>query len=225
MFCGNCGAQNPDGATFCAQCGAPLSNQQTTSPVGSTAVAANKNKIIGMAAVGVVALVVLIVIISIFSGRGANSTAEKLMTATFKGDGEGIVELIPDGVIEAYGDQRNLSSKDARSALAVYFENTFKGASGIANTGDIKVSADAVGDKEYSASQKQSIVNDYKNIGVNIKDAKLVLVDVTIKYGGEELETKKPIEVPLVKVGGSWYVDFDNMNSAFALSIVSAFLG
>ena len=33
MFCENCGAQNVDGAKFCASCGAPLAASQQTQPV------------------------------------------------------------------------------------------------------------------------------------------------------------------------------------------------
>ena len=81
MFCNNCGAQNPDGANNCSNCGASLNNTQQTSqpaaPVQNNAPVQpvtpaqpqkpknNKGLIIGIVA-GVVALIAIVAVVLVF---------------------------------------------------------------------------------------------------------------------------------------------------------------
>lgn len=64
MFCQNCGQQNPDGTTFCANCGsalngAPVAPAAPVAPVAPVAPAAVPGKGLGIASMvlGIVALV------------------------------------------------------------------------------------------------------------------------------------------------------------------------
>ena len=103
MFCGNCGAQVPDGSAVCPNCGAqmaaksqaPQFNQQSLNAAGAKAKElagnATKNldsKKIGMIAGAVVAVIVVIFILkAIFGGSGLKGTyTDGYNTITFSGN-------------------------------------------------------------------------------------------------------------------------------------------
>ncbi len=103
MFCGNCGAQVPDGSSVCPNCGAqmaaksqaPQFNQQSLNAAGAKAKGfaekATKNldsKKIGMIAAAVVAAIVVIFILkAIFGGSGLKGTyTDGYNTITFSGN-------------------------------------------------------------------------------------------------------------------------------------------
>ena len=105
MFCGNCGAQVPDGSAVCPNCGAqmaaksqaPQMNQafqnasQSFNAAGAKAKEATKNldtKKIGMIAAAVVAVVVVFFLLKgIFGGSGLKGTYTDGSTiVTFKGN-------------------------------------------------------------------------------------------------------------------------------------------
>ncbi len=223
MFCGNCGAQNPDGSAFCSECGAPLAPSTPAAPSGGAAAAAapaDKHKIIGIAAVGVAALVVLIIIIALCSGRSAKSAAKSFMEAVFDGDGEEIVDLLPKGVIKSYAERMDIKTKEAKKALEENYEDQFDGLAEMME--DLKVTIKVTGDDEYDDEDLDDIKEAYKSVDVKVKDAKVMLVKLTIKYKGEKLELDEPVEVPVVKVGGSWYLDIQELGSRFASSLMGA---
>lgn len=84
MFCPKCGAQNPDGAGFCGNCGERFEQRQAPAPTpmpqptaGAAIPAAGKAgglqnpKLVGIIA-GVVVLVLLIVLVRLFACSGGN---------------------------------------------------------------------------------------------------------------------------------------------------------
>lgn len=224
MFCGKCGAQNPDGSAFCSECGAPLTADAPVTPAGGAAAAApgtaDKHKLIGIAAAGVAALVVIIIIIALCSGRSAKSAAKSFMEAVFDGDGEEIVDLLPGDVIKAYADRMGVKTKDAKETLEETYDTQFDGISEMMDK--VKITVKVSGSEDYSGGELDDIVSSYKSIGVKVKDAKVMKVKLTLKYDGEKLELDSPVEVPVVKVGGSWYLDVQKLGSSFAMSLVNA---
>lgn len=214
MFCGKCGARNDDGAAFCSKCGAPLSAPAAPNPD------AKKHRIIGIAAVGVAVLLVAVILIAIFSGRSANSAAKSFAEAVFEGDGDDIVDLIPNAVIKARAKSQGLSTRREKEEMADEFDRNFDRIAELMD--DVKFSFKVSGDEEYSASQRENIIERYKSMDVKVKDAKTVKLRVTIRSHGEKLELAEPIRVPLIKVGGSWYVDYERIGDSFVFSLLSA---
>lgn len=217
MFCGKCGAQNPDGAAFCSKCGAPLTVADAPAAPASDA---KKHRFIGIAAVGIAVLLVVILLIALFSGRSANSAAKSFAEAVFEGNGDDIVDLIPKDVIKAYAKSQGLSTRRAREEMADEFDRSFNSISELMD--DVKFSFKVTGDEKYGASQSTSVIERYKSMDVKVKDAKMVIIRVTIRSHGEKLELSEPIRVPVIKVGGSWYVDFVNLSDSFTYSLFSA---
>ena len=105
MFCGACGAKNPDGAAFCQSCGAPLREMQAEAvPQGGSAAdsiqSSQRNKMIGIAAVAAAAIVVVFLAVNLLGGRGYESTVTKFLDATLDGDAETIISLLPDKMVD-----------------------------------------------------------------------------------------------------------------------------
>ena len=122
--------------------------------------------------------------------------------------------------MRAYAKSRGLSTARAKEAMEDEFDRTYDGIAELMD--DVKFSLKVSGDEEYSASQRVTIIEGYKSVDVKVKDAKIVKLRVTLKSHGEKLELAEPVRVPLIKVGGSWYVDYDNLNGGFAFSLWSA---
>ena len=214
MFCGNGGRENPEGAAFCANCGQPL---EDTSSGRS-----RRYKKVGIAALAALIGVAAVVLILIFTGgrRGAGETAEKFVTALFQGDGETMVELIPDGLLREMADEGDISLRQMKRQLAQQFCTRFEGVTDI--TEGMKVIATAQGERDFTRSDRRYILDYYDEMDVNVKDAKLVLVRFSIKAGGEALEPDDPVEVPVIRVGRSWYVDMTNVGNDFLVSLMGA---
>lgn len=117
MFCGNCGAENDNGAKFCKGCGKPLSTsneQANTSTVTSSAqkvdmgnvaekVKALPKKTLGIACAGIVAL---IVIIAVASNASKTINLNNYLTVEAEGyDGRGKVKATIDwdAIEQKYG--------------------------------------------------------------------------------------------------------------------------
>lgn len=100
MFCGKCGAKNADNVEFCTNCGAKLN--KGTVPKTTVAAVTNqndKNRKVGMIAVGVAAVAVVIFGIFLFGGRSYKATIEKFVDAQSDANAEAIFDLMPAKMI------------------------------------------------------------------------------------------------------------------------------
>ena len=101
MFCGKCGAENDNGATFCVKCGAAINSEQMKSDNNVTDVKAKKkNRKVGIIAAVVIVVVALIAIFTLFGGRGYKSTVKKYFDASMNADAKAIINLIPEEVMK-----------------------------------------------------------------------------------------------------------------------------
>ncbi len=228
MFCGKCGTQNPDYAAFCKECGAQLS-QKTVPANANTRIPLKvkprpqrrhsapkgkrrQDKKIGMIAV---AVIVLIAAIMLLGGRSCKSTIKQYVNAQFDVDAAAIFQLIPDNMIDymleddGYDrddlgdliDDANEAIQDQIDSIERYLGEDWKFSYKIINAEDIK------------GDDLKDLKKDYKRMGVNISAAKTAEVDLTVKVG--ETESSNSMEIPLIKVGRSWYLDVNSMGSLF----------
>ncbi len=220
MFCGNCGKQNPDDATLCSGCGATLT------PVATSGKRSRRRKnnyaMVGMIAVAVVVVLVVVLLVALFSGRSAKATGVKFIEAVFDGDGEEIVDLIPDSYFKQYAREMDVKVSRVKDQFEESFEDQFDAISEMMD--DVKVTAKATGTDDYSKRETEDIIDSYEDADVKVKDARTVEVEVTLKYRGEKVELGTPIEVPVIKVGGSWYIDVINLGS-MGYSVLNALGG
>ena len=209
MFCGNCGAQMPDGTVYCPECGAKqnvaTANVSNGSPVNdmvNKVKSMDKNRLIG---IGAVAVVVIILLFVIFGGRGPEATLKKYYKLQLKGEYIAANKLYPskylDYLIEEYYDDDKSEYKEEMKDREEDTKDDLKDE-------DFKLEYVKVEeDDNYTDSQIEDIEDYYEDeydIKLKIKDAKDMKVKVKYKYDGETVKNEDTMTV--IKIGGKWYV-------------------
>lgn len=216
MFCGKCGAKNEDHVAFCANCGAKLNSASSTSTVTlSTPSQNHQNRRVGIIAVAVVAVAVVLLGVFLFGGRSYKSTVEKYIDYQFDGNAEGIINLMPDKMLDYAMEQDGYAPSDLDEAIAdmndelqdqldtldSYFEEGWDISYKITDTEDVK------------GDDLDGIKDSYADADVKVSAAKSVEVELTITSG--ETESSNSMYIDLVKVGRSWYLDVASMGNLF----------
>lgn len=207
MFCGKCGADNPENVKFCSKCGAPLENQAVSATASDTAAAAKKplvnNKYIGIAAV---AVVVVLLFSLIFGGRGYKSTVKKYVNATYSGKGKVVVSLMPKKFVKLTLEKSGYK----KSKLIKELDKELK--SQIDRLGDNwSFSYKIVKVKDVKKDDLKELKEDYKeDYNIKISAAKEVKLELTISFKGSDQKYTNTLSVPVVKIGSSWYLDVEN---------------
>lgn len=220
MFCGKCGTKNSDDAVFCKECGAPIGTAQK-GPDKLAAVpsyslqSSQRNRVVGIAAVGVVAVVVIALLFALLSGRSYKSTVTKFLDATFEADAKTILNLVPDNMIDYMLDDTGYDRADMNDALDELSEELQDEIDYITRYlgDDWKVSYEILSTEDISAKELRELKSDYEEYDVAVSTAKNVEVTVTVKAA--DMETSNTIEIPVIKVGRSWYLDVENLASIF----------
>ena len=217
MFCGACGAKNPDGAAFCQSCGAPLREMQAEAvPQGGNAAdsiqSSQRNKMIGIAAVAAAAIVVVFLAVNLLGGRGYESTVTKFLDATLDGDAETIISLLPDKMVDQALEELGYHPSDRDQAVEE-LDAALQSAAGSLKEalGDnLKVSYNVVSAEDLSASKLLELRQSYSVYDIDEDGAKEVDVEMTVTATALDLSGTYTLTVPVVQVGRSWYLDAEN---------------
>lgn len=217
MFCGACGAKNPDGAAFCQSCGAPLREMQAEAvPQGGSAAdsiqSSQRNKMIGIAAVAAAAIVVVFLAVNLLGGRGYESTVTKFLDATLDGDAETIISLLPDKMVDQALEELGYHPSDRDQAVEE-LDAALQSAAGSLKEalGDnLKVSYNVVSAEDLSASKLLELRQSYSVYDIDVDGAKEVDVEMTVAATALDLSGTYTLTVPVVQVGRSWYLDAEN---------------
>lgn len=217
MFCGKCGSENPDDALFCTSCGAPLAKEAPARPAPAAGVAparpitaasgSNKHKLIGICAVAVVALLAVILIISIFSGRSANKAAEEIVRAVLEGDSGDLVDVMPKAYLKAIARQTDRSVGKVEDD----FEDDFDLVISRFDDAFSRIKVNATTSTDYTGAALDAVKALYKASDIKVKAGKLVSVSFQVTLNGEKKSGR--MDIPVVKIGGSWYMDVMNIGN------------
>lgn len=217
MFCGACGAKNPDGAAFCQSCGAPLREMQAEAvPQGGSAAdsiqSSQRNKMIGIAAVAAAAIVVVFLAFNLLGGRGYESTVTKFLDATLDGDAETIISLLPDKMVDQALEELGYHPSDRDQAVEELDAALQSAAGSLKDAlGDnLKVSYNVVSAEDLSASKLLELRQSYSVYDIDVDGAKEVDVEMTVTATALDLSGTYTLTVPVVQVGRSWYLDAEN---------------
>ena len=216
MFCGKCGVKNADDAAFCSACGAKLNGAQPVSDSAAVAVdQSDKNRKVGIIAVAVIAVLVIALAIGLFGGRSYKATVDKFIDAQFEGDLEAIFELVPDELIDYVMEEEGYDRDEFDEFLEEGQEELQEQLDVIkAFFGDDwEVSYEILEAEDVTGDDLKDLKEDYEDIDLKIKAAKTVEIELTFKAG--EIETSESLEISLIKVGRSWYLDMESMGSIF----------
>lgn len=228
MFCGKCGTQNPDHAAFCKECGAQLSQKKV--PANANARVSSKvqpqsqrrhsapkgrrrrDKKIGMIAVAVIVLIAAFVL---FGGRNCKSAIKQYVNAQFDVDAAAIFHLIPDDMIDYMLEDDGYDRDDLGDLIDDANEEIQDQIDSIERYlgKDWKFSYKVISLESVKSEDLADLKKDYKKMGINVSAAKTAEVELTVKVG--ETESSNSMEIPLIKVGRSWYLDANSMGSLF----------
>lgn len=224
MFCGKCGAKNEPGAAFCGSCGAPLKEEQ---PAGNTAASkpaatpkpeaspkpavvqsSSKHKKIGIAVVAVVVVVAIIAAASLLGGRSDTKTAEQFFDAVFQANPAAIVDLVPEGLVNTVMKQGGYTKEDVAEELESLADELKSSIGFLDFLGDsIKVTYHAVGSEDVDPSRLSYLQEQYKQANVKVSAARDVHVEFRVQADSYDIDETIPFDIPVVKVGNSWYID------------------
>ena len=217
MFCGKCGAKNADSARFCTKCGAKLNPGEVPSHNPSVhAGSADQNEAnrrVGMIATAVAAVLVVFLCLALFGGRSYKATVNTYVKASTGLKAKPILSLLPDQIID-YAVE--VEEYENRAELVEEVEEILKDQHDYIekNLGDDwKVSHKIVNVKNVTGDDFDKLKKAYKIADIRVTAAKTVEVKLTVKAG--DTEATNTMYVSVIKIGRSWYLDFESMVGIF----------
>ena len=201
MLCKKCGTENPDGAKYCSKCGKALNEK---SPAKK-----NREKGIVLALCVIVAVVLLVYTLG---GRSYKKTIDTFVTSQFAVDAQSIVELLPEKVVDKALEETGYSKTElvdeANDSLKkqVDFLDQSLG-------DDWKLSYKMTNVEDVTDDDLDDLKSNYEDINVKVSAAKTVEVEFTLK--GDETEVSNSLEISVIKVDRSWYLDLYTMGNLF----------
>lgn len=216
MFCGKCGTKNADDAEFCTGCGAKLNRGEAVKAGTTIAPESNdKNRKVGIIAVAAIAVIVIVVAIALFGGRSYKATVNKFVNATFDSDAKAIFELIPDEMIDYALEEEGYDDDELDELIEEANEELQDQLDYIENYlgKDWKVSYEILSIEDVKGDDLDDLKDDYEDIDVKVASAKTIEVQLTVKAG--ETESSNSLDVSVIKVGRSWYLDLESMGNLF----------
>ena len=237
MFCPKCGAQNGSGARFCGKCGAPLGSaenvygatQQSGAPAGnvygapyqpgaaagyagtprparpaapSRSAGSGKGKLIAIVAAALVVVTLLgCWIFGSFGGGGYEDVVDDFLESIYDGDAKGIIDCLPDDLMDYWlAQEEGISKREVDEEFQEVLDDIYEDMpSGVKRSHKILRTEDIYGD------DLRCLKEDYEEIGVKVTAAKYVEVKLTASYMGMSESTE--VELCVIEVGGSWYID------------------
>lgn len=201
MLCKKCGTENPDGAKYCSKCGKALNEKSTAKK--------NREKGIVLALCVIVAVVLLVYTLG---GRSYKKTIDTFVTSQFAVDAQSIVELLPEKVLDkeleetGYSKTELLEETNDSLKKQVDYIDQYLG-------DDWKLSYKMTNVEDVTGDDLNDLKSNYEDINVKVSAAKTVEVEFTLK--GDETEISNSLEVYVIKVDRSWYLDLYTMGNLF----------
>ena len=217
MFCTHCGKENDNDAVYCIECGHEV-NEASSKKIN---LKIPDIKIKNKKAVTAVAAIVLLVLVGnfVFGGRSYKktinlfvkySTPEKLDLMKVYD------ELIPSKVVDYAMKESETSRSEFKKEMKKLEEDAERSYKQIAEQydvkmKDIKISYEIAGAETLKGDDLADIKDLYKDdIGLKVSAAKQIEVEMTVHID-EDTEFTNSLDVDLVKVGRSWYLDIPTM--------------
>lgn len=201
MLCKKCGTENPDGAKYCSKCGKALNEKSTAKK--------NREKGIVLALCVIVAVVLLVYTLG---GRSYKKTIDTFVTSQFAVDAQSIVELLPEKVLDKELEETGYSktelveeTNDSLKKQVDYIDQYLGD--------DWKLSYKMTNVEDVTGDDLNDLKSNYEDINVKVSAAKTVEIEFTLK--GDETEISNSLEVSVIKVDRSWYLDLYTMGNLF----------
>lgn len=216
MFCGKCGAKNTDNVEFCTNCGAKLNKSTSTRTAAVSLVTQNeKNRKVGMIAVAVIVVLVIILGVVLFGGRSYKATVKKFVDATFDADAKAIVDLMPEEIITYALEQEGYESGELNDFIDEgdeALQEQLDSLNGYLGEG-WKISYNITDEEDVKGDDLDDVKDAYEDVDIKVSSAKNVEIVITVS--GDETESSNTLDISLIKIGRSWYLDMMSMGNLF----------
>lgn len=201
MLCKKCGTENPDGAKYCSKCGKALNEKSTAKK--------NREKGIVLALCVIVAVVLLVYTLG---GRSYKKTIDTFVTSQFAVDAQSIVELLPEKVLDKELEETGYSKTELVEETNDFIKKQVDYIDQYLGD-DWKLSYKMTNVEDVTGDDLNDLKSNYEDINVKVSAAKTVEVEFTLK--GDETEISNSLEVSVIKVDRSWYLDLYTMGNLF----------
>ena len=201
MLCKKCGTENPDGAKYCSKCGKALNEKSTAKK--------NREKGIVLALCVIVAVVLLVYTLG---GRSYKKTIDTFVTSQFAVDAQSIVELLPEKVLDKELEETGYSKTELVEETNDFLKKQVDYIDQYLGD-DWKLSYKMTNVEDVTGDDLNDLKSNYEDINVKVSAAKTVEVEFTLK--GDETEISNSLEVSVIRVDRSWYLDLYTMGNLF----------
>lgn len=209
-FCANCGAQQPDEANVCGNCGSVLASENVETnenPAGNDIVAKLKPYFPIIGAAVAVLLVVIIIICVACSGGGYKKAIKNAIDVSYKGKANKIEKLAPKEYWDYLEDERDFDMEDYVENYEENWEDRvddLEDEYGKNYKVKFKVTdKDEISDKKLN-TLKDNLNEKYDIKRKDVKKAYKLDIEYTIK-GREDERDWEAEDAYVVKIGSKWY--------------------
>lgn len=225
MYCTKCGAKNDDGARFCVVCGAKQEGAISERAMLERPKAFNKGiamkpvpearrrRKIRVVPICVIVLLLLAVVMFpkvILSGNEEKKIIKKFVDAQANCDAEGFLSMIPEQIFDKIYEEDGMSKIQFQS----YIEKELKSAMQTVQDTvgeDWTISYEILDIKELTGEDFDDVKYDYiDELDLVINAAKTAEVELFVK--AKDTESSRVLDIGLVDIDGTWYLDFMNMS-------------
>lgn len=216
-FCSNCGSEMKEGNLFCSNCGAKTADvgQQTPSDTqgmpGYTPEAypnynqqgkkPNNNKIIGIAVVGVAALLVIFLLAKLFGGLGTpgyEKPIQYMCEGMEKGKFKTMMKAFPDYIADQFEDFYGDDMDDMMDNMLDSLKDEYGK--------NVKISYKVVDKEKLDKDDIEELEDGVKYYyGEKIKIKEAYELEVELKVKGSKGSDKDTSDIKVIKIGSSWY--------------------
>lgn len=199
MYCNKCGTPVDEGVRFCPRCGNELINAQLPVVYGAEN---KKNRIIGIAAVVVSALIIAVIALAVFGGRGYKKTIKEYMKCTIETqNGKTYVSLFPKEILGiSHGDKESVYN--AAEKMLKNIKDDMTDTLGGVKDYKYKITDSERADRDDLREMKEELSNKY-----SLKISDMREVEAECRIDGENGRALKlEYDFTLIKSGGEWYI-------------------
>ena len=213
MYCGQCGAKNEDTAAYCGTCGARLTPVQPN-PAEQPAKKRSKAPVLAVAAV-VVVLAIVLLVWKPFGGRSPEKVIDQLITSVLDGNMDGMLDVLPDGMLEKSMEYDGMSKSQMDSFLEEVEDELQSMLEQIDDYyGDWDYEYEILSMEDLRGSELRNIQDQYEELDYDVTAAKVAEVGMTLLVDGDE-ESYETTRFYLVEIEGSWYFEIMCSDSIF----------
>ncbi len=179
-------------------------------PAAAPAAPMDQNTKVGMIAVGIIAVVIIALVASLF-GRSEKSTIDKFLEAAYSADAQAVLKLVPSKAFDDLDDDDYDYVVDMLEDALEYDADRIASRLGLRNATSLtKYMNYEIEDSDSLTGSKLAKIQDtYSELGIKVKAASYVEIDIWFNYDGEMYETSG--DLTLIKVGSTWYIDMSSM--------------